>query len=128
MCFIGSRKNRRLFSGAFLLYSNLRELEYSSDFMVTPEYPVKKFKTPKAFESWLRKNHAKAVGVWLQFFKKASGIKGITYAEALDVALCYGWIDSLVNKYDENLTSKSLRREEGEACGRRLIASMSRAL
>jgi uncharacterized protein YdeI (YjbR/CyaY-like superfamily) len=52
------------------------------------------------FEKWLAKNHATSKGVWLQFFKKASGKKGITYGEALDVALCFGWIDSQVKKYD----------------------------
>jgi uncharacterized protein YdeI (YjbR/CyaY-like superfamily) len=69
--------------------------------MAGSELPIKKFKTAKQFESWLAKHYAKSPGVWLQFFKKASGIKGITYGEALDVALSYGWIDSLVNKYDE---------------------------
>jgi uncharacterized protein YdeI (YjbR/CyaY-like superfamily) len=52
------------------------------------------------FEKWLSKNHSASKGVWLQFFKKASGKKGITYDEALDMALCYGWIDSQVKTYD----------------------------
>lgn len=52
------------------------------------------------FEKWLEKNHSRSTGVWLRFFKKASGKKGITYSEALDEALCYGWIDSQVKKYD----------------------------
>jgi len=52
------------------------------------------------FEKWLAKKHAASKGVWLRFFKKASGKKGISYDEALDVALCYGWIDSQVKKYD----------------------------
>jgi uncharacterized protein YdeI (YjbR/CyaY-like superfamily) len=61
---------------------------------------VKTFAGVGAFEKWLEKNHAKSAGIWIRFFKKASKKKGITYDEALDVALCYGWIDSLVNKYD----------------------------
>ncbi|MBP9757827.1 MAG: YdeI/OmpD-associated family protein [Candidatus Pacebacteria bacterium] len=58
------------------------------------------FQTPQEFSIWLAKNHAKSSGVWARIFKKASDKKGITYAEALDEALCYGWIDSLKKKYD----------------------------
>ena len=61
---------------------------------------VKTFKSSKELDAWLKKNHAKSTGVWLRFFKKASGKRTFVYAEALDVALCYGWIDSLVHKYD----------------------------
>src|SRR4051794_15889731 len=58
------------------------------------------FKTPKEWRSWLTKHHAEPVGVWLRFFKKASGVKSITYAEALDEALCFGWIDGQLKQYD----------------------------
>ena len=61
--------------------------------MPTAERPTKPFKSQAAFDAWLAKHHAKADGIWLQYFKKASGRLTITYAEALDVALCYGWID-----------------------------------
>ena len=63
------------------------------------------FKTPLEFAAWLKAHHAKVPGVWVRFLKKAhkevSGGKSITYAEALDMALCYGWIDSQSNKLDE---------------------------
>ncbi|MBL7766564.1 MAG: YdeI/OmpD-associated family protein [Chitinophagaceae bacterium] len=59
------------------------------------------FKTAKSFETWLEKNHNKSKGLWLKIFKKDSGEKTITYAEALDIALCYGWIDGQKNSYDE---------------------------
>jgi uncharacterized protein YdeI (YjbR/CyaY-like superfamily) len=59
------------------------------------------FKTAKDWKKWLEKNHAKSMGIWLRFFKKGSGIPSVTYAEALDEALCFGWIDSLLQKYDE---------------------------
>lgn len=59
------------------------------------------FKTQKVFGVWLKKNHAKSPGIWMQFFKKVSGIKTITYAEALDEALCYGWIDSQLKSFDD---------------------------
>lgn len=64
------------------------------------EKEVLTFEGPEEFGKWLSKNHAKSVGAWIRFFKKASRVKGITYSEALDEALSYGWIDSLVNKYD----------------------------
>jgi uncharacterized protein YdeI (YjbR/CyaY-like superfamily) len=61
-----------------------------------PEYAVKAFKSDDAFRKWLGAQHAKCPGIWVRFFKKASGEKTVTYAEALDVALCYGWIDGQV--------------------------------
>ncbi|KAA5538663.1 bacteriocin-protection protein, YdeI/OmpD-associated family [Roseiconus nitratireducens] len=63
--------------------------------------PVIAFSTTGKLERWLIKHHAEHGGVWIQFFKKDSGHKSITYAEALDVALCYGWIDGPVRKGDE---------------------------
>lgn len=57
------------------------------------EIPVLSFKSEKEWELWLVKNHANSNGLWLKIFKKNSGSKSITYAEALDIALCYGWID-----------------------------------
>ncbi len=57
------------------------------------DLPVIAFKTQKAWATWLDKNHAKVPGIWMRFMKKATGEKSITYDEALEVALCYGWID-----------------------------------
>jgi uncharacterized protein YdeI (YjbR/CyaY-like superfamily) len=65
-----------------------------------PEYPVILFPDPAAWEAWLEEHHASAPGVWLRFAKKASALTSVNYAEALDVALCYGWIDGQVNKLD----------------------------
>ena len=59
------------------------------------------FKTAKAFGSWLKKNHATSTGIWMQFYKKGSGVETITYAEALDEALCFGWIDSQKKSFDD---------------------------
>jgi uncharacterized protein YdeI (YjbR/CyaY-like superfamily) len=59
------------------------------------------FESPSKWAEWLEVNHTEPSGVWLRFFKKNSGILSITYAEALDEALCYGWIDGQVKKYDE---------------------------
>lgn len=59
------------------------------------EGPTRAFKDAAAWESWLARNHSAADGIWMRLAKKASGIKSITYPEALEVALCYGWIDGL---------------------------------
>jgi uncharacterized protein YdeI (YjbR/CyaY-like superfamily) len=63
--------------------------------------PIIEFKTAKAFETWLITNHVNLNGLWLKIFKKDSGKKTISYAEALDVALCYGWIDGQKKAHDE---------------------------
>lgn len=55
--------------------------------------PTIGFATQQHWELWLRENHGEAKGIWLKLAKKDSGIASISYAEALDVALCYGWID-----------------------------------
>jgi uncharacterized protein YdeI (YjbR/CyaY-like superfamily) len=63
--------------------------------------PIESFETAKDFEKWLKKNHKTAEGMWLRFYKKDSGVDSITYPQAVEVALCYGWIDAVMNKYDE---------------------------
>jgi len=55
---------------------------------------VRAFKNAKAWESWLAKNQGDTNGVWMRLAKKNSGAKSITYPEALEIALCYGWIDA----------------------------------
>ena len=63
--------------------------------------PTKKFVSAKAWETWLAKNCNKSNGVWMMFAKKNADEPTVTYAEALDAALCYGWIDGQKNSYDE---------------------------
>ena len=58
-----------------------------------PERQTKSFKTQAAFDAWMAKNHAKTDGLWVRFYKKASGVPTVTYAEAVEVALIWGWID-----------------------------------
>lgn len=60
------------------------------------------FEKSDEFEKWMEKHHDKVDSVWLKFAKKASGLKSISYDEALDVALCFGWIDGIVNKHDDD--------------------------
>ena len=59
------------------------------------------FKTSADFRRWLAKNHAGSKGLWLRILKKGAGKKSLTYAEALDEALCYGWIDGQKKPFDE---------------------------
>ena len=55
--------------------------------------PSRLFATQAGWAVWLDRNHRKSAGVWLRIAKKRSGLRSVTYAEALEVALCYGWID-----------------------------------
>ncbi|TWT23423.1 hypothetical protein FQY83_01925 [Luteimonas marina] len=63
------------------------------------DLPVRHFRNAAAWEKWLAA-HAAAAGLWLKIAKKESGIASVTYAEALDVALCHGWIDGLKKSLD----------------------------
>ncbi len=65
------------------------------------DIPEITFNTPKEFEKWLSKNHKTIPGVWTKFAKKGSGVTTLTYDEALEIALCYGWIDGLVHGLDD---------------------------
>jgi uncharacterized protein YdeI (YjbR/CyaY-like superfamily) len=60
------------------------------------------FKSQKSFRNWLEKNHEKIDFIWLALRKKDSKIKCITYPEALDEALCFGWIDSIVKRCNDD--------------------------
>jgi uncharacterized protein YdeI (YjbR/CyaY-like superfamily) len=62
---------------------------------------VQYFKDQAALRRWLEKNGAKAKEIWIGFYKKDSGKVGITYAQALDEALCFGWIDGIKKSVDE---------------------------
>lgn len=63
--------------------------------------PVELFANPADFERWLRKHHAKASCVWVKYAKKKSGIPSINWDQAVDVALCYGWIDGQAKSLDD---------------------------
>ena len=58
------------------------------------------FKNSKEFNDWLPKNYSSSNGIWLRFFKKDSDIPSINHDEALDEALCFGWIDGQLKKFD----------------------------
>lgn len=67
-----------------------------------PELPVLLFATDADWERWLAEHHDDAPGVWLQFAKKGCQTPTVNYAQALDVALCYGWIDGQVRRLDDS--------------------------
>jgi uncharacterized protein YdeI (YjbR/CyaY-like superfamily) len=62
---------------------------------------IKSFRTEAAFEAWMKANHARETELWLKIHKKGSGLPSVTNAEALDVALCWGWIDGIRKALDE---------------------------
>ena len=68
--------------------------------MPSDELPVLPFASAAAWEAWLEREHARAAGVWLQIAKKDSGIASVDVGEAVEVALCFGWIDGQVAKHD----------------------------
>ena len=65
------------------------------------DYAILPFADKQAWASWLDKEHDRAAGIWLKFAKKNSGIPSLNYEEAVDVALCYGWIDGQMKGFDD---------------------------
>jgi len=64
------------------------------------ELEVLQFSAARGWVQWLSKNHSKSAGIWLRFYKKHSGIPSLTHAQALETALCYGWIDGQLKPGD----------------------------
>ena len=65
------------------------------------DLPVYSFASQQDFDDWLSENCARETGFWLRYYKKATKKPTVHSSEAVDVALCYGWIDGLLNTYDE---------------------------
>jgi uncharacterized protein YdeI (YjbR/CyaY-like superfamily) len=74
--------------------SNLRQYSVG-------ELPRVRPKSRRAWRAWLQKNHASSKGVWLVYAKKRSGLPSLTYDDAVEEALCFGWIDSRINPIDD---------------------------
>lgn len=64
--------------------------------------PIRRFATAAAWERWLAGHHTDSPGLWLRIAKVSSDLRSVTYAEALDVALCYGWIDGQKKSFDDS--------------------------
>ena len=69
---------------------------------MTSKLPILAIAKPSAWEDWLQQHSATSQGVWLKIAKKNSSLPGPTYEQALDLALCYGWIDGQRKSLDEN--------------------------
>lgn len=69
--------------------------------MVSSDASLLTFASADAWASWLAEEHASSDGIWLKIAKKGAGVASVTYAEALDVALCYGWIDGQKGRAEE---------------------------
>jgi len=74
------------------------------------KYPIEDYKTthPKTrsqWRKWLEKNHSTSAGIWLIYYKKDSGKRKFDYTDAVEEALCFGWIDSLPRKIDDERSS-----------------------
>jgi uncharacterized protein YdeI (YjbR/CyaY-like superfamily) len=69
--------------------------------MTTTDLPTLPFVTKNKWAEWLARQHDQSAGVWLKLAKKDSGIASVTYDEALEAALCYGWIDGQKKGFDD---------------------------
>ncbi|MFE1343144.1 YdeI family protein [Streptomyces sp. NPDC058757] len=68
---------------------------------MTQDLEIVAFASVEAFEAWLGEHHGDSPGLWLKLRKKGPGVVALDYAQALDVALCYGWIDGQKAKFDD---------------------------
>lgn len=66
------------------------------------DLPIRTFSTPTDFESFLEREHLSTTGIYLKLAKKKSGIKSVSASEAVEIALCFGWIDGRANGFDED--------------------------
>lgn len=70
--------------------------------MKKPKLPNLHFPSPEAWEAWLKEHHTQPDGFWMKIAKKDTGVTSVSYADAVLVALCYGWIDGQANRFDEH--------------------------
>jgi uncharacterized protein YdeI (YjbR/CyaY-like superfamily) len=94
--------------------------------VITPTF----FPTPADFRRWLQKNHRTATELWVGFYKKATGRPSITWPEAVDEALCFGWIDGVRKSVDaESYTNRFTPRRKNSiwsAVNTRRVAELIR--
>jgi uncharacterized protein YdeI (YjbR/CyaY-like superfamily) len=69
---------------------------------MAPELPIAAFEGARTFAAWLAKHHASSTGVWLKLAKKSAGTPSVTYAEAVEAALAFGWIDGQKRAHDDD--------------------------
>jgi uncharacterized protein YdeI (YjbR/CyaY-like superfamily) len=69
--------------------------------MKSAELPILPFESKRKWKDWLARQHGKSSGIWLKLGRKGAGFPSVTYDEALEVALCYGWIDGQKRSFDD---------------------------
>jgi len=90
---------------------------------------IKEFESARQWAKWLAENHSESSGIWLRFFKKNSGAVSIGYDEALDEALCHGWIDGQLKKLDEkSWVQKFTPRRAGSMWSKRNVGHATRLI
>jgi uncharacterized protein YdeI (YjbR/CyaY-like superfamily) len=89
-----------------------------------PGLPIVSFEFARDWGKWLAKHHARTSGVWLRISKKGSRKASVTYAEALDEALCCGWIDSQKQAYDKSSWLQKFGPRRPRAVGRKSTPAM----
>jgi uncharacterized protein YdeI (YjbR/CyaY-like superfamily) len=93
------------------------------------DYPIILFADRAAFRAWLSAHHASKTGLWLRIAKAASPLLSVTYADALDVALCFGWIDGQKQRHDaESFLQKFTPRQKRSAWSKRNREHVQRLL
>lgn len=91
------------------------------------DYPTLPFTDAAAWRTWLAANHTTTDGLWLRLYKKGSGVPTVSYAEALDEALCFGWIDGQKRSYDaESFLQKFTPRRKASLWSKRNIEHIAR--
>lgn len=79
------------------------------------DLPILLFETIQQWNDWLEENHSKSPGIWLRIAKKGKGLTSVSYEEALEVALCFGWIDGRKNKYDDSSWIQHFTARKGKS-------------
>ena len=86
------------------------------------------FKSAKAFEAWLKKNHATSEGLWLKIAKRGSNEPSVTYPEAVEIALCWGWIDGQKKSLDDQHYLQRFTRRRARSVWSRINVNKVQAL
>lgn len=69
--------------------------------VIPDDRPIMDFETAQSFDAWLEQHGATSLGIHIRIAKKDSGIASVSYAQAVEIALCHGWIDGVRNRYDD---------------------------
>ena len=90
--------------------------------------PVHYFERRKDWASWLKENHESSPGVWLQLAKKGSGLPSVSYDEAIEIALCFGWIDGQKRAHSGQFWLQNFTRRSGKSVWSKINKNKALAL